>query len=47
MVRAVNTEQAQLWNGNSGAAWVALQDMLDAMFKPFEDLLVDSASPGE
>jgi SAM-dependent methyltransferase len=47
MVRTVNTEQAQLWNGNSGAAWVALQDMLDAMFKPFEDMLVDSVAPGE
>ncbi|RKF50858.1 class I SAM-dependent methyltransferase [Paraburkholderia fungorum] len=40
--------QAALWNGSSGRAWVAAQQVLDQMFKPFEDLLVDDigAEPG-
>lgn len=37
------TEGAQkaLWNGSAGRAWVTAQELLDQMFKPFEDLLVD------
>ncbi|RKP49365.1 class I SAM-dependent methyltransferase [Trinickia fusca] len=35
-----NREQAALWNGRSGHAWVDAQALLDRMFKPFEDLLV-------
>lgn len=35
-----NHEQATLWNGRSGHAWVDAQALLDHMFKPFEDLLV-------
>jgi len=37
------TENAQtaLWNGSAGQAWIAAQEVLDRMFKPFEDLLVD------
>lgn len=34
--------QARLWNGPSGRAWVASQAVLDGMFQPFEDLLVDA-----
>src|SRR5689334_15404422 len=37
-------EQAALWNGVAGHAWVDVQEMLDRMFQPFEDLLVDSVS---
>jgi ubiquinone/menaquinone biosynthesis C-methylase UbiE len=37
-------EQARLWNGPSGRAWVDAQAWLDAMFQPFEDLLVNDAS---
>ncbi len=37
-------EQARLWNGPSGCAWVDAQDVLDQMFKPFEDLLVEVVS---
>lgn len=33
-------EQAQLWNGSSGRAWVEAQGVMDHMLKPFEDLLV-------
>jgi SAM-dependent methyltransferase len=41
-------DQPALWNGNAGCAWVDAQVMLDRMYKPFEDLLVDdvaAASP--
>ncbi|MGS1004353.1 class I SAM-dependent methyltransferase [Burkholderia glumae] len=33
--------QKALWNGSAGHAWVAAQEVLDQMFKPFEDLLVN------
>ena len=32
---------AELWKGRSGCAWVDAQEMLDDMFRPFEDLLVE------
>jgi ubiquinone/menaquinone biosynthesis C-methylase UbiE len=34
------------WNGVGGRAWVETQELLDGMFKPFEDLLVDAVSAG-
>ncbi|MFM0208256.1 class I SAM-dependent methyltransferase [Paraburkholderia sediminicola] len=40
-----NTQTA-IWNGSSGRAWVAAQEVLDQMFKPFEDLLVDRMCAG-
>ena len=39
----VAAEQAALWNGSSGDAWVALQGVLDDLFRPVEDLLCDVA----
>jgi SAM-dependent methyltransferase len=39
-------EQAALWNGPSGRVWVESQGLLDDLFKPFEDLLVDAVSDG-
>lgn len=33
-------EQARRWNGTAGHAWVELQQLLDRVFKPLEDLLV-------
>jgi ubiquinone/menaquinone biosynthesis C-methylase UbiE len=36
-------EQAQLWNGPSGRAWVELQAVLDNMLKPFGDMVVEAA----
>lgn len=33
-------EQAQLWNGLAGQAWVDTQPLLDRMFQPFEDRLL-------
>ncbi|MGH8782232.1 class I SAM-dependent methyltransferase [Paraburkholderia sp.] len=38
--------QAALWNGPSGRAWIDWQTVLDAMFKPFENLLVDALRAG-
>lgn len=37
-------EQTRLWNGHAGRAWVETQEVLDSMFKPFEDLLVEAVS---
>jgi len=39
-------EQATLWNGRAGCAWVEAQELLDQVFKPFEDLLVEAVSAG-
>lgn len=41
-------DQTRLWNGSAGRAWVETQDVLDQMFKPFEDLLMEAvlAGPG-
>jgi len=36
-------EQVALWNGASGQSWVEAQELLDEMFAPFEELLVESA----
>jgi len=33
--------QAAHWNGGAGHAWVTAQALLDGMFKPFEELLVE------
>lgn len=38
------TEQATLWNGTAGQAWIDAQDVLDQMFGPFEALLVDEVA---
>jgi SAM-dependent methyltransferase len=37
-------EQTTLWNGPAGSAWVELQQLLDQMFRPLEDMLVDAVS---
>jgi SAM-dependent methyltransferase len=42
-----NREQAAIWNGSSGSAWVEMQDVLDRMLAPFERLLSQEAFPGE
>jgi SAM-dependent methyltransferase len=39
-------EQAALWNGRSGRAWVEAQALLDRMLQPFEDLLLAEAEAG-
>jgi len=40
--QAPSEEQAALWNGDSGRAWVDVQPVLDRLFKPFENRLVDA-----
>jgi SAM-dependent methyltransferase len=35
-----------LWNGVSGNAWVESQQLLDDVFKPLEDLLVEAIAAG-
>ena len=37
-------DQAKHWNGPAGVAWVDTQAVLDALFKPFEAMLVEAAS---
>jgi SAM-dependent methyltransferase len=37
-------EQARLWNGSSGRAWIDMQQLLDQVFKPFEDLLAEAVT---
>jgi len=44
--RCANEEQTALWNGAAGRAWVELQELLDRVFKPVEDLLVEAVLPG-
>ncbi|WP_322015423.1 class I SAM-dependent methyltransferase [Paraburkholderia sp. J12] len=37
-----NDEQSKLWNGPSGRAWIDTQRLLDTLFTPFQDLLVEA-----
>ncbi|MGU7780977.1 class I SAM-dependent methyltransferase [Burkholderia sp. PU8-34] len=41
---SANVEQAALWNGPSGRAWVDTQAALDTMFRPFAETLVETAA---
>lgn len=42
--RETDDEQAKLWNGPAGRAWVDSQELLDRLLKPFEALLVEAVS---
>ena len=44
--RSTDDGQAARWKGPGGNAWVDLQTVLDEMFRPFEDLLVDAVPAG-
>jgi len=44
IVKSINEEQATLWNGSSGRAWVEAQPLLDEILRPFEDLLVQAVA---
>lgn len=44
--RSAADEQAALWNGDGGRAWVDVQPILDGLFKPSEDQLVDAVRAG-
>jgi ubiquinone/menaquinone biosynthesis C-methylase UbiE len=39
-----NEEQIALWNDTAGRAWVELQETLDRIFDPFEQLLVEAVA---
>jgi SAM-dependent methyltransferase len=39
--QTVNVDQAALWNGAAGCAWVEARDVLDKMLAPFEKLLIE------
>jgi ubiquinone/menaquinone biosynthesis C-methylase UbiE len=39
--QAAQQDQAALWNGDAGRAWVEAQAVLDGMFEPFERMLAD------
>lgn len=39
-------EQAARWNGPAGHAWVAAEAVVDELFKPLEDLLVEAVPAG-
>ena len=42
--RRTGDEQTARWNGAAGNAWVEAQTVLDDMFRPLEDLLVEAVS---
>jgi len=42
----MNEEQKTFWNGASGRTWVELQELLDSLFEPLEELLVAAIPPG-
>jgi SAM-dependent methyltransferase len=44
--RQTDDEQAALWNGPAGKAWVETKEVLDQMFRPMEELLVEAVSAG-
>lgn len=46
VTRQPDNEQTTLWNGPAGRAWVDAQEVLDQMFKPLEDLLVEAVLAG-
>ena len=39
-------EQTTLWNGLAGRAWVEAQELLDHIFMPLQDLLVEAVAAG-
>jgi SAM-dependent methyltransferase len=39
-----DNDQAKLWNGAAGGAWVDAQESLDRLFAPFERMLVEAVS---
>ena len=43
-MRRTDDDQAARWNALAGHAWVDMQPVLDGMFKPLEDLLVEAVT---
>jgi len=43
-IQRLGDEQAKLWNGTAGCAWVEAQALLDRILQPFEDVLIEAVS---
>jgi SAM-dependent methyltransferase len=43
----MSDEQQAIWNGPRAQKWVEEQELLDRLFKPFEDLLASTVSAGQ
>ena len=43
-IQRQSDDQAKLWNGSAGCAWVEAHALLDRTLQPFEDLLVEAVS---
>ena len=41
-VKKIETGQTMQWGSRRGRAWVEAQELLDRLFQPFEDMLVDA-----
>ncbi len=44
ITHGTDTGQAALWNGVAGRAWVEAQELLDHIYKPIEDLLIEAVA---
>lgn len=44
VARQISDEQATLWNGVAGRAWVEAREVLDQMFQPLQDLLAEAVA---
>jgi ubiquinone/menaquinone biosynthesis C-methylase UbiE len=44
--RHTDDEQAMRWNGPAGRGWVELQEVLDQIYKPIDELLVEAVAVG-
>lgn len=44
--KQTSDNQAALWNGPAGRAWVEAQALIEQLFKPLEDMLVQQVSAG-
>jgi SAM-dependent methyltransferase len=44
--QTTTADQTALWNGAAGRAWVDAQELLDRLFVPFQELLVDVIPAG-
>src|SRR6478735_2756205 len=39
-----HSEQSALWNGPGARGWVALQALIDGVYRPFDDRIVDAVA---
>jgi SAM-dependent methyltransferase len=46
VARHSSDEQRALWNGRAASAWVEMQEVLDHILKPLEDLLLEAMPAG-